>query len=526
MKKQLHNYWRQQAQLVFLTICFVAVAHTTAQGQERMRMWGTPPLQSPKFQASGSGVMMGPNPLLGQRRSEHKRAPTPPTIIANVHNFGHPGWMGSPGSVDALLRVSKSNHEMWYGWEHLDVGELSAKHEANIRIRTPILYLAAYYPLDFNDDQRRIFRDYVLEGGTMLINCCGQAAAFASVQQELAAMFPQHPLRLLPPDHPLYRSQFRIERVNWPSDMTARTMDDDLGALFGFSEIMQDGVDVKNLPRMRAVTIGTRAAVIVSYEDMACGWNQWDNPNVKRYSIQDSTAIGANIMSYVLGEMRYGQFMARTHEISGPSIAPRRQLVFAQIIHGGNWNPNPSGVPYLLRALAETTSLNVRFERNQFELMNPDLFAYPLLYMTGTWDPDLSDAEKAILRRYLREGGSLLVDSASGRLEFDLAFRKLTGELFPEAGLRKLPENHALFKVFHKIETLHVNHEVEPVPPEIEGVFINDRPVILYSPLGLSDGWAPQYSAYARAYESNESLKMTANMIVYLMLTVRESGGG
>ena len=46
---------------------------------------------------------------------------------------------------------------------------------------------------------------------------------------------------------------------------------------------------------------------------------------------------------------------------------------------------------------------------------------------------------------------------------------------------------------------------------------MDDRPVILYSPLGLGDGWAQQYSAYARAYKATDAVKLGTNLFVYAM---------
>jgi hypothetical protein len=402
-----------------------------------------------------------------------------------------------------------------------------AKQDADVQMRTPILYLCAFYPLDLKADERESLRRYVLEGGTLLVNCCGQDAAFASVREEMKAMFPKRPLRLLPLDHPLYRSHFRVERVSWPEDMKSRPRTPGAGPAEDIAEmagVFGESDSAANLPRLRAVTVGTRAAVIVSLEDMACGWNQWDNRAVKRYSLADSSALGVNLMTYVMAELRFARYLARTHEIEAPTVRPRQQLALVQLVHDGNWDPNPSGVPYLLKELAEKTAIAVKFERRQFEVRNPDLFAYPLLYMTGTWDPNLSDAEVAILRRHLAQGGVLLADSASGRREFDAAFRKLVARILPDSPLRKAPAEHPVFHCFYSVDRLAVNHETEPVPPEVEVAYLEDRPVVLYSPLGLSDGWSQQFSAYARCYTTEDSMKLTANMIVYAMLTVRQSG--
>ena len=57
----------------------------------------------------------------------------------------------------------------------------------------------------------------------------------------------------------------------------------------------------------------------------------------------------------------------------------------------------------------------------------------------------------------------------------------------------------------------------QPVRPQVEAVMAGDRPVILYSRFGLTDGWAHQYSAYAKAYTTPDAIKLGENLIVYLM---------
>jgi hypothetical protein len=478
--------------------------------EPRITLWGTPPKEKPHFGKSAEAVPPLPLPVTPQRRSEKKRPPAPPSLIANLSNFSFQGWQGSPGAVDTLLRTTQQNVNLWYGWEHLDIAEVVRKHTAAVPVRTPILYLCAYYPLGLTADQRETLKDYVVGGGTLLVNCCGQDEAFASVQEELKAMFPKRPLRRLPMDHPIYLSNYRVERVKMAS----------LGPASPFTLDLETpgGADPgSEMPRLRAVTLGTRAAVIVSREDLACGWNQWDNPRVSRYSPTDSARLGINIVTYVTAELRLAKFLSRTLDLEGPNVRPRQQLAFAQIIHDGNWDPNPSGIPFLLKEAASNTSIAVSFERRQFQLRNPDLFAYPLLYLTGTWDPKLGADEVAILRRHLVQGGTLLADAASGRHEFDLALRRLAKELFPDAALQKLPADHPLFRAFYRLEKLSVNHEPRPVAPIVEAVLLGERPVILYSPLGLSDGWAREYSAFARCYTTEDSVRLATNMIVFAM---------
>jgi hypothetical protein len=187
------------------------------------------------------------------------------------------------------------------------------------------------------------------------------------------------------------------------------------------------------------------------------------------------------------------------------------------VIHDGNWNPHPSAVPFLLKEVASNTSIAVQFERDSLPIKDPTLFERPLLYMTGSWDPGVDEEEVVLLRRYLRNGGTLLADAAAGRSEFDLAFRALCQRLFPDAVLTELPADHPLYTCFHQIDALSLHHRPEPVPPVVEVLTLDGRPAILYSRFGLGDGWAHQYSVYARCYTTDDALKLGTNLIVYIM---------
>jgi len=280
---------------------------------------------------------------------------------------------------------------------------------------------------------------------------------------------------------------------------------------------LDEGAESIAPPRLRAVTLGTRAAVVVSLEDLACGWNQYNNPTVRRVSAKDSTRLGLNLITYITAENRFAKFLSKTQDVAGPSVRPREQLAFVQLIHDGNWNPNPSAVPLFLKELASNTSVAVQFERKAMGLKDPSLFDYPLLYMTGTWDPRLSDEEAALLHRHLLNGGMLIADAAAGRQEFDAAFRGLCKRLFPESPLKPLPADHPLYASFHRITALKLNHQADPVAPAVEAVMVNDKPVILYSRYGLCDGWAHEFSAYARSFTTEGALKLGTNLVVFAM---------
>ncbi len=343
-----------------------------ARGEDKITLWGTPPREKPQRTKAAEGFPPLPLPVTPQRRTEKKRPPAPPKLLANLANFSFAGWQGSPGAVDTLLTTAQESLKVWYGWKQLDIGTLVREQTSGVTHRTPIVYLCAYYPVDLTAEQRNALAAYVLAGGTLIINCCGQDEALASVQTELSRMFAKFELRLLPADHPIYHSYDDIDKVIYPAPSVS---------------VLDEGPATTGPPRLRAITLGTRAAVIVSGEDLACGWNRWNNPSVRQVGAKDSNRIGLNLITYITAENRFAKFLSRTQEVAGPSIRPREQLVLAQLIHEGNWDPNPSAVPLFLKELASSTSVAVQFERQTLQLKDPSLFGYPLLYMTGTWDP-------------------------------------------------------------------------------------------------------------------------------------------
>jgi len=486
----------------FTAIALLGGLLASAVADERLKMWGTPPREKPQRTKAAEGFPPLPLPVVPQRRTEKKRPPAAPKLLANLENICVTGWRGSPGAVDQLLHSAKQHLNVWYGWEQLDVDEVVRKHTAGVDHRTPILYLCVYYPLELTDAQRDALRSYVLNGGTLIINCCGQEPAAISARSELAAMFPKYTLRPLPPDHPVYHAYYDIDQVRYPVPA---------------SNPLDEGAEEVGPPRLQAVTLGTRAAAIVSEEDLACGWNQWNKPDARRVHAEDATRLGLNLITYVTAENRYAKYLSKTRAVTGPSVRPRQQLAFAQLIHDGNWNPNPSAVPLFLKELASNTSIAVQFERETLQLKDPTLFEHPLLYLTGSWDPAFSREERALLRRYLTNGGVLIVDAAAGRQEFDAAFRSLCHELFPEQPLTQLPTDHLIYKCFHTIDQARLYHETEPVAPGVEAVMFGERPAILYSRVGLCDGWAHQFSAYARCYTTEDALKLGTNLVVYVM---------
>lgn len=126
---------------------------------------------------------------------------------------------------------------------------------------------------------------------------------------------------------------------------------------------------------------------------------------------------------------------------------------------GGGFGGSSGGAPdgsvlrRLLWEIEKRTSIEVAPEAALVRVSDDmELHRHPLLYWTGDRAFAMpSEEELARLRRHLVMGGMLILDSAEGRAGggFDQSARALVAKLFPSQPLRRLPEDHVLFRSFY-----------------------------------------------------------------------------
>jgi hypothetical protein len=133
---------------------------------------------------------------------------------------------------------------------------------------------------------------------------------------------------------------------------------------------------------------------------------------------------------------------------------------------GGDWNStistvgdqrgiiNNGSLPNLLAYMSTRSRNKVKtnFDKvRAIKLDSPDLFAIkpPFIFMTGTRDFRLTEAEVENLRKYVRVGGAIWGDSSvPGRnSRFDIAFRREMRRVLPDKDKdwEELPKNHPVF---------------------------------------------------------------------------------
>jgi hypothetical protein len=112
------------------------------------------------------------------------------------------------------------------------------------------------------------------------------------------------------------------------------------------------------------------------------------------------------------------------------------------------------------------------------------LLQSPVLYLNGHGSLVLTSAQEEILKTYLEEGGFLVAEACCGDRVFAASLRGLMQRLFPDNQLRRMPPEHAIWKMFPGITPLDF--------PDIESLDRGCRTVCVFSPTPVAGYWEEQ----------------------------------
>ncbi|MDZ7261414.1 MAG: DUF4159 domain-containing protein [candidate division KSB1 bacterium] len=184
---------------------------------------------------------------------------------------------------------------------------------------------------------------------------------------------------------------------------------------------------------------------------------------------------------------------------------------------GGDWYNDPSIIPNLLKFMKEHTNIDVAEDEKKVEIMDEQLFSFPVVFMTGHGKIQFSEEEAQRLRKYLTSGGFLYADDDYGMDKF---FRQEIKKVFPDKDLVELPFSHPIYHChFDFPNGVPKTHEHDGGPPHAYGIFHKGRMVVYYTfNTNISDGWADPQVHGDPPEKRLEALKMGTNIMVYALM--------
>jgi hypothetical protein len=185
--------------------------------------------------------------------------------------------------------------------------------------------------------------------------------------------------------------------------------------------------------------------------------------------------------------------------------------------------------------LQQLTSLKVDPDGLILDITDPELFQHPFLYMIEPGSLTFADQEVVALRRYLLNGGFLMIDDFWGEEEY----RNLADEMkrvFPNREPQELPIEHEIFNCVYQLKekpqvpsigaaqwgrSRGITWERDGRVVHYKGIF-DDKGrmmVIICHNTDLGDGWEREGEDpwYFKEFSEKKAYPMGINIVFYAM---------
>lgn len=475
-----------------------------------------PPVKSPpRTQTSGedTGIIPDYGPTM---RKTQERRPPPPTTLTVMYKVKY--------GESLSYTFPDGRKQTFEQWESFKSDGYNLTRYVNDRLADgnnyvyatqplsspgfdpvdiPILYMTGDYDFALSEAEVANLRRFLLDGGTIIFNAArGLDEYNAAVAREMRKVFPQKRFMRVPLDHSIFNGRYRIHDVT----------------------TMINGVKTQQAPEIYSIDIGTRAAAIIIPGGMGAAWSGEEyHPAGKHIIGESAIRLGVNIVSYVLGNTEYGRFLAQQFPVYNGATQPGDVLKYAEARYAGAWGVNPALQNSVMRGIHDNTGIQVDYTPNYVDLDDEQIGSYPLVMMTGHYDFAWTSEEVANMRNYLMRGGTLFATAAAGLKPFDVGFRREIKRIFPDSDLVRIPPSHPMFAGgWNPIQTVQYTPSAlsdDPLLqyPEFYAVFVDQRPVVIYTPYDVFSGLNRESNAYAKGLTSDDALRVAISITTYVM---------
>ena len=187
--------------------------------------------------------------------------------------------------------------------------------------------------------------------------------------------------------------------------------------------------------------------------------------------------------------------------------------------------------------LQQMTSLKVDPHPKQLDLTDPEVFDYPFIYMLEVGSLEFTDEEIVALRRYLLNGGFLMIDDFWGVRAWE-SFEQQLKRVFPDKDAEDLeidhPIFHCVFDLKEKPQIPGIDHALAAKGQEDQDyerydakgahyrAIYDDKGrimVLVCQNTDLGDGWEREGEDewYFRTYSEKRAYPMGINIVFWAM---------
>jgi hypothetical protein len=207
----------------------------------------------------------------------------------------------------------------------------------------------------------------------------------------------------------------------------------------------------------------------------------------------------------------------------------RGHFAVAKLQHAGGCDVAPRALSNLMEAINHSLGIHTSSDTPLIALNDPTLFDYQFVTMHGRHDFRLSAKEKRQLKLFVQRGGTILADAICGSPRFIQAFRREMRATFNQP-LKEISTQDPIFTIAYggsdiqKVSRRESSPGAEKTgweirtkvgPPQLEGIRIDGRWAVLFSPLDLSCALENHASPDCNGYTSEDAARIGINVILY-----------
>jgi hypothetical protein len=444
-----------------------------------------------------------------------------PVLMAKLQHSLPNDWNQHRSDVDNLTRYVESRWKREMTWQVIDLQKAAVED----LLQAPVLFMyGSLNPLPSDATQRRQLaqkiRDYLDRGGFLFAEGesyggrTGFDEGFRDLMSEVFDGQREYALKPLEKEHPIWKAE--------------------------------ELIPASQLRPLEGIDFGCRTSVIYAKPDpqaqprpsLSCLWELARGTARDKYApdiqaqIDAARSIGINVLAYATNRELRGK------EESFSLIAskqPREKvergwLYIARLKHPGGCNAAPRALVNLAEMAGRELKIRVKSREDLLDINGEALFDYHLLFMQGRNRFQLTEAERSQLKSYIERGGTLFVDSICSSAAFTQSFRHEMEAIFPEQKMQGIAADDPLWTTRYGGFDLKTVTRRDPlpaggserlelvrrkVPPELEGVKIDDRWAVVFSQYDISCALEKQETLDCRGYAREDAARIVLNVLLY-----------
>ncbi len=380
-------------------------------------------------------------------------------------------------------------------------------------LETPILFISGTREFKLTDAQRLLLKEYTNNGGFIFAEACNgdgcKGDAFDRSFRSEMEMIYDKPLQKLPPSHPIWAAETKVDPNSLPKDFW----------LYGLDSCC-------------------RTSVVYSPISLSCRW-ELARPfgPTKKYGtgvdgdILNAVKIGVNVAAYATGRELKDKLevVQVVQQQKDRQPLERGSLAIGKINHSGGADDTPKAVSNLLdfyrmrsQTLVESKTPLVSLDKHQVE-------KYPILYIHGRNKFTFSAEESGGLRKHFETGGFVIGDAICASADFTECVRKEFIKALPESRWRTVGTNEPFMQKNSQgnndLASVILVDPSTPIsdlkqakregPAEIMALEWKGRTVMLFSPNDMSCALESKHSMQCRGYIRQDAFQIGFNMLRY-----------